>query len=196
MNLSRLLLGVAACCVVAGCNGISTPDPALSARDAKWMALIPDPPREDLSFNRYVVADHTGQPPGTIVVDTQARHLYFVMPGRKAMRYGVAVGDEAYGWKGVARVGRKAEWPSWNPSAEMRRRWPHVHSMEGGPMNPLGARALYLYQGDRDTLYRIHGTNEPESIGRAASSGCIRMRNIDIVDLYGRVGPNAKVIVM
>ncbi len=112
------------------------------------------------------------------------------------MRYGVTVGDEAFGWTGVARIARKAEWPDWTPPAEMKKRWPHVQFTKGGPDNPLGARALYLYdERGRDTLYRIHGTNEPEKIGRAVSSGCIRMRNIDVVDLYNRVPNGARVIV-
>jgi lipoprotein-anchoring transpeptidase ErfK/SrfK len=196
VQLSRHSLAVAATVLLSACNHQSLPDPALSARDAEWMAMIPDVPKAELGFERYLVDDTTGQPPGTIVVDTKARHLYFVLTDRKAVRYGVAVGDEAYGWTGVARVAHRSEWPSWNPPDDMRKRWPHVHAMAGGPMNPLGARALYLYQGGRDTLYRIHGTNEPESIGQAASSGCIRMRNIDIVDLYNRVRPNATVIVM
>jgi lipoprotein-anchoring transpeptidase ErfK/SrfK len=144
---------------------------------------------------RYLIEDPTGEAPGTVVVDTKERLLYFVLPDRKAIRYGVAVGDEAYGWTGTARVARKAEWPDWNPPAEMKARWPHVHYTKGGPDNPLGARALYLFEGNKDTLYRIHGTNEPEKIGLAVSSGCIRMRNIDVVDLYNRVDVNAKVIV-
>jgi lipoprotein-anchoring transpeptidase ErfK/SrfK len=144
---------------------------------------------------RYLVDDRTGEKPGTIVVETKRRELYLVLPNRKAVRYSVAVGEEAFGWTGTARVARKAEWPDWNPPPEMKRRWPHVHYVSGGPSNPLGARALYLFQGDRDTLYRIHGTNEPETIGRAVSSGCIRMRNIDVVDLYNRVQPGTKVIV-
>ena len=196
MQLSRLSLSIAAAALLAGCNYKTLPDPPLSAQDAKWMSMIPDVPKAEFDFERNLVDDTTGQPPGTIVVDTKARHLYFVLPDRKAVRYGVAVGDEAYGWTGVARVSHKAEWPSWNPPDDMRKRWPHVRSMSGGPMNPLGARALYLYQGNRDTLYRIHGTNEPETIGQAASSGCIRMRNIDVVDLFNRVKPNATVIVM
>ena len=129
------------------------------------------------------------------MVNTKQKQLYFVLPGGKAMRYGVSVGDEAFGWTGEARVARKAEWPAWNPPAEMKARWPHVRAMEGGPANPMGARALYLHEGSRDTLYRIHGTNEPERIGHAVSSGCIRMRNIDVIDLYNRVAPDAKVIV-
>jgi lipoprotein-anchoring transpeptidase ErfK/SrfK len=158
------------------------------------MALVPNH-ELDPNFQRYVVDDPTGEPPGTIVVDTRERLLYLVLPDRRAIRYGVAVGDEAFGWTGTARIARKAEWPNWNPPPEMKQRWPHVRPMQGGPANPLGARALYLYEGNRDTLYRIHGTNEPESIGRAASSGCIRMRNIDVIDLYNRADVGARVIV-
>ena len=148
------------------------------------------PAEEDPAFGRYEVQYATAEAPGT-----KTRLLHFVLPGGKAIRYGVTVGDEAFGWTGTARVARKAEWPAWNPPAEMVKRWSDVHAMEGGPSNPLGARVLYLFKGNRDTLYRIHGTNEPEKIGRAASSGCIRLRNIDVIDLYNRVGSDAKVIV-
>jgi lipoprotein-anchoring transpeptidase ErfK/SrfK len=160
----------------------------------EWMAMVPKA-EEDRIFARYFVDDPTGEAPGTVVVDTKQRLLFFVLPDRKAMRYGVAVGDEAYGWTGTAHVARKGEWPDWNPPAEMIARWPHVHRTEGGPASPLGARALYLFDGNKDTLYRIHGTNEPEKIGRAVSSGCIRMRNIDVVDLYNRVELGARVVV-
>jgi lipoprotein-anchoring transpeptidase ErfK/SrfK len=186
------LLAVAA--FLAGCTFQAVPEPQLSARDAEWMAQIPTA-QEDMRYGRYLMNDVTGESPGTIVVDTRERFLYYVLPGGKMIRYGVAVGDEAYGWTGTSRVARKAEWPTWNPPAEMIARWPHVHKMEGGPANPLGARALYLFEGNKDTLYRIHGTNEPEKIGQAVSSGCIRMRNIDVVDLYNRVEPDTKVIV-
>jgi lipoprotein-anchoring transpeptidase ErfK/SrfK len=195
MRLFRLPLALAVGAALAGCTYKTVPDPQLSARDAEWMALAPQAADPDLRYQRYLTDDPTGEEPGTIVVDTVERYLYFVLPDRKAIRYGVTVGDEAFGWTGVARVARKAEWPNWNPPAEMKQRWPHVRFTEGGPNNPLGARALYLYEGSRDTLYRIHGTDEPEKIGRAVSSGCIRMRNIDVVDLYNRVSPNAKVIV-
>ena len=186
LSLPAMLLGA--------CNFQGVPDPKLSARDAAFMALVPDA-EADPHFARYLMDDPTKEPPGTIVVETKERQLYLVLPGGKAMRYGVSVGDEAYGWTGTALIDRKAEWPAWNPPAEMIKRWPHVHPMEGGPMNPLGARALYLSDKGRDTLYRIHGTNEPEKIGRAVSSGCIRMRNIDVVDLFERVPVGAKVIV-
>ena len=180
--------------LLGACNYQGTPDPALSARDAEYLSLTRKAD-DDPIFGRYLTDDPTREAPGTIVVETKARQLYLVLPGGKAMRYGVSVGDEAFGWTGTARIARKAEWPNWNPPAEMTQRWPHVRPMEGGPENPMGARALYLFEGNRDTLYRIHGTNEPERIGRAVSSGCIRMRNIDVIDLYNRVGPEAKVIV-
>ncbi|GJD98870.1 MULTISPECIES: L,D-transpeptidase [Methylobacterium] len=192
--MRRPLIVLAAALVLAGCSYKSLPDPALSAQDAAWMAMVPDA-EADPRFARYLIDDPTGEAPGTIVVQTKERQLYYVLPERKAVRYGVTVGDEAYGWTGTARVFRKAAWPDWNPPPEMVRRWPHVHPMKGGPANPLGARALYLADGNRDTLYRIHGTNEPERIGQAASSGCIRMRNIDVVDLFNRVPVDAKVIV-
>ncbi len=185
------ILGLA----IGGCTYRGVPEPNVSERDAKWMAEIPVA-QEDPTFGRYLLDDPTGQPPGTIVVNTSERQLYYVLPDKKVIRYGVAVGNEAFGWTGTARVARKAEWPNWNPPAEMKKRWPHVKFTEGGPLNPLGARALYLYEGNRDTLYRIHGTNEPEEIGKAVSSGCIRMRNIDVIDLYNRVGTDTKVIVL
>lgn len=183
---------------LSGCmRGV--PEPALSVRDAQYMALVPIWQVEP-DFERYEVDYRTAEEPGTIIVDSRSRHLYFVLPEGRAIRYGVAVGAEAFGWTGVATVAHKAEWPRWTPPPEMLRRWPHLApragGMEGGPDNPLGARALYLHQNGRDTLYRIHGTNEPETIGREASSGCIRMRNIDVIDLYNRVKPGAKVIVI
>ncbi|GJD49830.1 hypothetical protein OPKNFCMD_2564 [Methylobacterium crusticola] len=192
--MRRHCLALAVVLALPGCLYKPIPDPELSAQDAAWMAMVPEG-EVDRLYARYLIDDPTGEAPGTIVVETKQRQLYYVLPDRKAVRYGVTVGDEAYGWSGTARVFRKAPWPDWNPPAEMVKRWPHVHPMKGGPANPLGARALYLADGNRDTLYRIHGTNEPERIGQAASSGCIRMRNIDVVDLYNRVGPDAKVIV-
>jgi lipoprotein-anchoring transpeptidase ErfK/SrfK len=194
MRIIRLTLLLAISALLAACNFKGVPEPQVSARDAEWLAQVPKA-QEDLRYGRYLIDDPTGEAPGTIVVDTKERFLYYVMANKKAIRYGVAVGDEAYGWTGTARVARKAEWPDWNPPAEMKARWPHVRYTRGGPENPLGARALYLYDGDKDTLYRIHGTNEPEKIGLAVSSGCIRMRNIDVIDLYNRTDVNAKVIV-
>jgi lipoprotein-anchoring transpeptidase ErfK/SrfK len=194
MRVSLLTLAVGLGVALGGCQFKGVADPSLTKRDTEWMALSPQA-EVDPIFARYEVADPTGEKPGTIVVETKERQLYFVLPGRKAIRYGVAVGDEAFGWTGTATVQRKAEWPDWNPPAEMKKRWPHVHPVSGGPNSPLGARALYLFEGNRDTLYRIHGTNEPEKIGQAASSGCIRMRNIDVVELFNRVPVGTKVIV-
>lgn len=150
-------------------------------------------------FARQEVRYRTREKPGTIIVDTKTKHLYHVHGKGRATRYGVAVGKAGFGWKGTARIKRKAKWPTWTPPASMIRRKPHLakwrNGQPGGPANPLGAAALYLYQGNRDTLYRIHGTNNPASIGTAASSGCVRLRNEDIQHLYARVGRNVKVIV-
>jgi lipoprotein-anchoring transpeptidase ErfK/SrfK len=137
---------------------------------------------------------------GTVVVDPDGRHLYLVGDDGTAMRYGIGVGREGFGWSGAATIKRKAVWPTWTPPAAMvardekAREW--AGGMPGGPENPLGARALYLYQGDRDTLYRIHGTSEPWSIGTAVSSGCIRLFNHDIVDLHRRVPNGTRVVVL
>jgi lipoprotein-anchoring transpeptidase ErfK/SrfK len=144
-----------------------------------------------------VVPNPTGEPPGTIVINTYERLLYFVEDGGTAIRYGIAVGRQGFTWKGVAEVGRKTEWPRWFPPKDMLQRRPGLpEMMEGGPENPLGARALYLFQGTTDTLFRIHGTNEPNSIGKAVSSGCIRMMNADVIDLYGRVDIGTRVVVL
>ncbi len=201
MKLMSVLAGLTAALLVAGCNFKSVPDPSMSARDRDFIAKVPNFELE-MDFQRYEVDDPTGEKPGTIIVDTSTKHLYYVLPNKRAMRYGVATGAEAYGWKGTATIRNKAEWPHWTPPADMVQRWPHLRptaaagGLSGGPDNPLGARALYLYDASgRDTLYRIHGTNEPETIGREASSGCIRMRNVDVIDLYARVALNTKVIV-
>ena len=123
--------------------------------------------------------------------------MYFVLPEGKALRYGVAVGEEALAFSGVAKVGHKQEWPSWVPTPSIKKRIPGTPDFVGpGPHNPLGARALYLYQNGRDTLYRIHGTNQPEYIGQAISSGCIRMTNEAVIDLYRRVKLGAAVVVL
>ena len=144
-----------------------------------------------------VVANPTRQPPGTVVVDTATRHLYLVQADGAAIQYGIGVGRQGFAWKGTANVQRKAEWPAWVPPSDMLKRRPDLpRRMEGGLENPLGARALYLFQGNHDTMYRIHGTNEPDTIGKAVSSGCIRMMNADVIDLYRRVSVGAKVVVL
>ncbi|MBL8908170.1 MAG: L,D-transpeptidase [Rhizobiales bacterium] len=153
----------------------------------------------DPEFHRQIVAFREAEWPGTIVVDTESRHLYLVLEGRRAIRYGVGVGREGFGWSGEAVVGRKKMWPRWTPPADMVARDPEAakwaDGMPGGPDNPLGARALYLFAGGEDTLYRIHGTNQPWTIGKNMSSGCIRMLNEDIADLYRRVPIGSRVLV-
>ncbi len=143
-------------------------------------------------YLRKTVSYSTDEREGTIVIDTSRRYLYYVLGDGEAIRYGIGVGRQGFDWNGTERISRKAEWPSWTPPAEMRERQPELPAyMPGGPNNPLGARALYL----GSTLYRIHGTNERWSIGRAMSSGCIRMLNEDVIDLYERTRVGAKVIV-
>jgi lipoprotein-anchoring transpeptidase ErfK/SrfK len=150
-------------------------------------------------FLRREVEYSGREAPGSIVVDVDQRHLYYVMHGGRAMRYGVGVGrEEAFNFKGLAVIQRKAEWPGWTPTPDMIKRDPERYEqwkdgMAGGPENPLGARALYLYRGGKDTYYRLHGTNEPYSIGTMVSSGCVRLLNQDIIDLYERVAVGAKV---
>lgn len=142
-------------------------------------------PRQDVSYS----GRHR---PGTIIISTRERRLYLVQPGGRAIKYGVGVGRPGFQWGGAKRVSRKAEWPSWTPPAQMLRRRPDLpRHMKGGPDNPLGARALYL----GSSLYRIHGSNEPGTIGQAVSSGCIRMTNNDVVDLYNRVRVGTMVVV-
>jgi lipoprotein-anchoring transpeptidase ErfK/SrfK len=149
--------------------------------------------RFDPRFEPTEVAYETKEPVGTIVIDTRTRFLYLVQPNGRALRYGVGVGRPGFSWKGVKTVSAMKEWPDWRPPAEMRLRQPYlpVH-MPGGPNNPLGARALYL----GSSLYRIHGSNEPHTIGSAVSSGCFRMRNQDVIDLYNRVRVGARVVVL
>jgi lipoprotein-anchoring transpeptidase ErfK/SrfK len=158
------------------------------APDADALRYAADP--------RYVrqVVDYDGtEKPGTVIINTPERMLYLVQPGGRALRYGIGVGRPGFTWAGVKSVTMKKEWPDWRPPDEMLRRRPDLpHYMPGGPENPLGARALYL----GDTLYRIHGSNEPWTIGTQVSSGCIRMRNEDVIDLYGRVPVGTRVIVI
>ena len=181
----------------------TAPSRAIQPRVAAPQAAAPRAaaPRAAIApqYQRQTVSYSGGEAPGTSIIDTGARHLYLVRPGGEAIRYGVGVGRDGFGWSGSAKVGRKAEWPRWTPPSQMIQRQPELArwagGMPGGVDNPLGARALYLYRGGRDTLYRIHGTNEPWSIGRAMSSGCIRMLNEDVVHLYGLARVGAKVVV-
>jgi lipoprotein-anchoring transpeptidase ErfK/SrfK len=157
----------------------------------------------DPAFMRRTVAYDASHAPGTIVVDPSSHFLYHVQQNGQAIRYGVGVGGEGFGWSGVANVHDKQEWPNWYPTKEILERKPEIRSrlhdamgVPGGPENPLGARALYLWQGNKDTLYRIHGTNEPWTIGKSVSSGCIRMVNQDVVDLYESTAVGTKVVVL
>ena len=148
-------------------------------------------------YRRQIVPNPTKEEPGTIVVDTKSKFLYLVLDDGQAIRYGVSVGREGFAWRGVTKVGSRAQWPAWTPPPEMRRRKPGLPLyMAGGPGNPLGARALYLHRNGKDTMYRIHGTTEPWSIGRNASSGCVRMLNEDVIDLYDRVSVGIRVVVL
>ena len=157
--------------------------------------------RPDARFRRTEVRIRTDQPAGTIIVDSQNRYLYFVEGKGMATRYGVGVGREGFGWSGQMKVGRKAEWPGWTPPARMlareRAKGHNIPNyMAGGPNNPLGARAMYLYRGGQDSMFRIHGTNQPWTIGHRMSSGCIRMMNEDVEHLYDRVPKGTKVVVI
>jgi lipoprotein-anchoring transpeptidase ErfK/SrfK len=173
-------------------------DASLTPKDRELLAHVPYAQASIPETYRRHIVDYPGrEAPGTILVDTDARYLYYVLGGGKAIRYGVAVGEEALAFTGVATVGKMAEWPDWIPTPEIQARLgPYPARVPGGPANPLGARALYLYQGNKDTLYRIHGTNQPEYIGQAISSGCIRMTNEDVIDLFDRVRSGATVVVL
>jgi lipoprotein-anchoring transpeptidase ErfK/SrfK len=183
------ILAIGTSAGLIGCT--AAPQPTLQA-DPVWA--------------RKVVAYPSPEPPGTIVVDPGAHFLYLVQPGGQAIRYGVGVGAEGFGWSGLATIHNKQEWPDWYPPAEMLERKPELKphmvqlqsglGMPGGPDNPIGARAMYLWQGNKDTLYRIHGTNDPTTIGTNVSSGCIRLTNEDVVDLYNRTPVGTKVIVL
>jgi lipoprotein-anchoring transpeptidase ErfK/SrfK len=185
--------------VLSGCTTSSFIGGYGPVRDAGYQ--LPSIPiyKVDRKYHRQIVRYDTNEKPGTIIVDTGAKHLYFVMPEGKAMRYGIGVGREGFEWSGTARVAMKREWPVWTPPAPMIRRQPELAKYRGGMdpgiSNPLGARALYLYNGRGDTGYRLHGTPEWWSIGQAMSSGCIRLMNQDIIDLYNRAEIGAKVIV-
>jgi lipoprotein-anchoring transpeptidase ErfK/SrfK len=154
----------------------------------------------DPRFRRQHVRYNGNEPAGTIVVDTSQRFLFAVETDGRATRYGVGVGEQGLSFKGTATIGRKADWPSWTPTASMMKRKPrlvqYAGGVPGGPNNPLGARALYLYQGGRDTHFRIHGTNEPWTIGTEVSNGCIRLINDDIIDLYDRTPLGTTVVVV
>ena len=199
---------------VAGCATTQAPVARGPQFDPAYLLMYAAVPGEpfpvpavDLSqidprYFRQEVAYPGNQPPGTIIVDPNARFLYLVLENGRALRYGVGVGrTEAFNFVGEAVIQRKAAWPTWTPTPDMiarepERYGPYAGGLPGGLDNPLGARALYLYENGRDTLYRLHGTNEPWSIGKKVSSGCVRLLNQDIIDLYGRVPVGARVYVL
>lgn len=202
MSISRrgFLLGASA--LLAGCavsgntdrvNYGDRPDERFPLKAVPLDKIKPE-------LRRQEVAYETRHAPGTIVVDTPARRLYYVLGDGRAIRYGIGVGRQGYSLAGGAYIGRKAEWPGWTPTQNMIRRDPrnrkYAGGVPGGPNNPLGARAIYLYQGGNDTMFRIHGTNQPWSIGQAVSSGCVRMLNHDVIDLYDRVKVGGRVHVI
>lgn len=155
------------------------------------------PSRMQQATTRVIVADPTGKNAGAVTIDTKNRFLYLSLGDGRAMRYTVGVGRAGFEWSGQAQVGRKAEWPAWTPPPAMLKRRPDLPKhMAGGIDNPLGARAMYLHAGGRDTMYRIHGTNEPDTIGQAVSSGCIRMLNADVIDLFNLIKVGAPVQVI
>lgn len=212
------VFGMVATLAIAGCT-TTTPDETKTARtettrifddaygqvtDAGFALPAIPVKRIDPQFRRQIVDYKTSERAGTIVVNTRERHLYYILPGGKAVRYGIGVGKQGFAWSGTAYVAWKQEWPTWHPPKEMAARKPEVaqyveKGMGPSLKNPLGARALYLFnEKGQDTLFRLHGTPEWSSIGTAASSGCIRLMNQDIIDLYARVRPgkNAKVVVI
>ncbi|BAF87192.1 MULTISPECIES: L,D-transpeptidase [Azorhizobium] len=198
---ARAIAAVLTGIVLAGCqtNQLQpAPEASLKPRDKQLLANAPYPKvKPEGEFARQIVSYSGKEKPGTIVVDTDKRMLYYVQGDGTAIRYGVTVGEESLAFRGEAKVGRKAEWPSWTPTPEIHQRIAGLPSyVNGGPQNPMGARALYLYQGNRDTLFRIHGTNQPELLGQAISSGCIRMLNEDVIDLFNRVPVGANVVVL
>jgi lipoprotein-anchoring transpeptidase ErfK/SrfK len=203
MKTLALAVGLALATAVSGCSTFGPYKVFSSDYGSRTDAgyRLPSIPiyKVDKKYHRQIVAYDGGEKPGTIIVDTGEKYLYFVLPDGEAVRYGIGVGREGFEWKGTARVAAKREWPVWTPPAEMIRRQPELAKFRGGMKpgitNALGARALYLYNKRGDTGYRLHGTPEWASIGKAMSSGCIRLMNQDIIDLYNRAEVGAKVIV-
>ncbi|GEO13112.1 L,D-transpeptidase [Microvirga aerophila] len=199
MITRRLLIGALAIAPLAACQTAQQPQSVAAADpyEGWYVGFMPDQPHNvplvdrrkmDAKYARQTVAYNGPEKPGSIVVDIDERHLYFVQADNTAIRYGVGVGKQGFSWRGTATVGRKGVWPAWSPTKTMVGIKPDLpRHMEAGIDNPLGARALYLHQNGADTLFRIHGTNEPWSIGEQVSSGCVRMLNEDVVDLYERV---------
>ncbi|QKJ94344.1 L,D-transpeptidase (plasmid) [Agrobacterium pusense] len=186
---------------VHGCSTVGGAVSSLPAEGPYASELFPVRPVNRSKFARdlqpVTMAKQVDATPGSIIVDPHNKHLYFVESQGTVRRYGIAVGKSGYSWRGMATIERKAKWPAWHPTDDMHAETPGLPKrIEPGPANPLGARALYLFVNGRDTLYRIHGTNEPWTIGTEASSGCIRMLNEDIIELYEKVQVGATVQVL
>lgn len=200
MSISRRGFLVGLPLMLAGCASTVPPAQYAALPNEEFPLKAVPLDRIKPELRRQEVAYETAHPAGTVIVDTPARRAYYVLGNGRAIRYGVGVGRAGLALAGNAYVGRKAEWPSWTPTLNMQRREERYRKLAGGvpggPNNPLGARAMYLYRGGNDTHFRIHGTNQPESIGLAMSSGCIRMMNHDVIDLYERVKVGAKVVVI
>ncbi len=193
MNVKRLFPVLAAAALMAG---LSAPAHSEAQGGSVWNNVKynfgSNSWKMDKKYLPSEISYKSDEAPGTVIIDTRSRYLYVVKPEGKAMRFGIGVGRQGFRWRGEEKITRKAEWPAWHPPAEMREREPHLPvRMEGGPDNPLGARAMYL----GSSLYRIHGTHQPWTIGEAVSSGCIRLRNEDVISLYDMVQVGAKVIV-
>ena len=185
MSIRKCTLAALAACVSSGF-------PIASAEATTRFNFTSQPWKLERKFERQEVRFQSDEKPGTIIISTRKRYLWYVLGNGKAIRYGIGVGRSGFQWNGTEKISRKAEWPSWRPPKEMLEREPDLPAfMPGGPENPLGARALYL----GNTLYRIHGTSQPWTIGTRVSSGCIRLTNENIIDLYKRAGVGAKVIV-
>jgi lipoprotein-anchoring transpeptidase ErfK/SrfK len=188
--------GIAAAAIAL--PAVSVANPSITDPDGRLLGGAPQNVKikglfDILALRRQEVGFETKEKPGTDIVFTKDRKLYYVLGNNRAIRYGVGVGRDGYTWSGIHTVTNKREWPDWRPPPEMLKRQPYLpRHMKGGPGNPLGARALYI----GSTIYRIHGTHDPDSVGEADSSGCIRLNNDDVIDLYGRVKVGAKVIVV
>ena len=173
-------------------QALAQPRPPASIGDQPGYVPAPDEEELEPQFKRQMVSYRSNEPPGTVIVHTSERFLYVLQPGGRAIRYGIGVGRDGFQWQGLLKISRKQEWPDWTPPPEMIERQPYLpRFMAGGPGNPMGARALYL----GNTVYRIHGTNQPQTIGSAVSSGCFRLANNEIVDLYARIPVGTRVVV-
>ena len=183
---------VAAAAVLPGAFATAAPQEEMNVQDQPGYQPTPEEEQLTGAFEKQEVFFRTPEKPGTIIIDTKSRFLYLVQPDNRALRYGIGVGRDGFQWSGLERIARKQEWPDWRPPPEMIERQPYLpRFMAGGPGNPLGARAMYLGA----TVYRIHGTNQPQTIGHAVSSGCFRLVNDDVIDLYDRVPVGTKVII-